>query len=274
MTYNAHKQSCMSPHSDNNKSHHIMWLMGLPTLRQCCFFPALVFFLCIVLLRTSRCQATGGHDNSSEDKSTSPSFFFSWNLSYVMRDGTSVAIQQPSRKLPKKRQICQLISLSPSAVLPLCPSKLLGDFYKYFLSLHGHRLQEGEREGTWPWCWKWIQCALVFIYDLTNELPVSSETALKERLGRQAIKRLWRPLKCCKIPLSLQFNLLLTAQHQTREWQYLDHALNLDAMTGRCCVWEVRKCKWLLDHTVQPPPFVQAKLRWPLIWGTFQTRVY
>ncbi len=44
MTYNAHKQSCMSPHSDNNKSHHIMWLMGLPTLRQCCFFRHLCFF--------------------------------------------------------------------------------------------------------------------------------------------------------------------------------------------------------------------------------------
>lgn len=170
------------------------------------------------------------------------------------------------------------LSLSLSAVPPLCPSKLLGDFYKYFLSLHGHMQQEGRgrwgREGTWPWCWKWIQCAWVFIYDLTNELPVSSETALKERLDRQAIKRLWRPLKCCKIPLSLQFNLLHRVWHQTREWQHLDHAVNLDAMTGRCCVWEVRKSKWLLVHTVQPPPFVHTKLRWPLIWGTFQARVY
>lgn len=29
-----------------------------------------------------------------------------------MRDGTSVAIQQPSKKLPRERQTCQLISLS------------------------------------------------------------------------------------------------------------------------------------------------------------------
>lgn len=271
-----HKQSCMSPHSDSNKSHHIMWLMGSPTLRQCCFFLLHLFcFLCTILLRTSRCQAKGGHDSTSGDKFTSPHFFFAWNLSYAMRDGTSVAIQQPSRKLPRERQTCQLISLS---LFPLCRhcahQSCLETFTNTFFLSMATGSRRGEREGTWPWCWKWIQCAWVFIYNLTNELPVSSETALKERLDRQAIKRLWRPLKCCKIPLSLQFNLLLRVRHQTREWQYLDHAVNLDAMTGRCCVWEVRKCKWLPVHTVQPPPFVHAKLRRPLIWGTFRTRAY
>jgi len=228
----------MSHHNDSNASHLVADGIAHSSTMLFFFFSPCSAFLCTVQLRTSRCQGQGGHDSTSEDKSTSPYFFFSWNLSYAMRDGTSVATQQLSRKLPRERQTCQLISLTLS-LSPLCPSKLLGDFYKYFLSLHGHRQQEGRglgSEGTWPWCWKLIQCAWVFIYDLTNELPVSSETAIKERLDRQAIKRLWRPLKCGKIPLSLQFNLQHRARHQTREWRYLDHAVNLDATTGRCCV--------------------------------------
>lgn len=252
-----------------------MWLMGLPTLRQCCFFPALVVFF----FASSYSELQGVRPR--EDMTT----LVRTNLLHPLFSSPETSPTQwemgpvwpfnspPESSREKDRYVSSSLSLPPLCCHCAHQSCLETITNTFFLSVAtGSR--RGKREGTWPWCWKWIQCALVFIYDLTNELPVSSETALKERLGRQAIKRLWRPLKCCKIPLSLQFNLLLTAQHQTREWQYLDHALNLDAMTGRCCVWEVRKCKWLLVHTVQPPPFVQAKLRWPLIWGTFQTRVY
>ncbi len=122
-----------------------MWLMRSPTLPQCCFFFGTLFFSCIVLLRTSRCQATEDMTALVRTNLLHPLFSSPETLFYAMRDGTSVAIQQPSRKLPRERQTCQLISLSPS---PLSPSKLLGDFYKYFLSLHGHRQQEGEKGGN------------------------------------------------------------------------------------------------------------------------------
>lgn len=194
LTYNVRKQSCMSPHSDSNTSHHVA--DGIAhSLTMLFFSPVLVlFFLCTVLLRTSRCQAQGGHDSTSEDKSTSPYFFFSWNLSYAMRDGTSVATQQLSRKLPRERQTCQLISLSLSfrcaATVPIKAAWRLLQILSFSPWPHAAGGGEGRGGGlglgeeTWPWCWKWIQCAWVFIYDLTNELPVSSETALKERLDR------------------------------------------------------------------------------------------
>lgn len=227
-----------------------MWLMGSPTLRQCWFF---FFFSALVLFfyapSYSELQGVRPREDMTvlvrtnllhplfSSLETSPT---QWEMGPVWPFNSP-----PESSREKDRHVSSSLSLSfrCAATVPIKAAWRLLQILSF--SPWPQAAGGGEREGTWPWCWIWIQCAWVFIYDLTNELPVSSETALKERLDRQAIKRLWRPLKCCKIPLSLQFNLLLRVRHQTREWQYLDHAVNLDAMTGRCCVWEVRKCTLL-----------------------------
>lgn len=109
MTYNAHKKAAwVLTVTAINHITSCGWWDHLLSDNAVFFFQHLLWvFLCTVLLRTSRCQAMGEHDSPSEDKFTSTSFFFSWNLSYALRDGTSVAIQQPSRKLPRERQTCQ-----------------------------------------------------------------------------------------------------------------------------------------------------------------------
>lgn len=180
MTYNAHKKAAwVLTVTAINHITSCGWWDHLLSDNAVFFFQHLLWvFLCTVLLRTSRCQAMGEHDSPSEDKFTSTSFFFSWNLSYALRDGTSVAIQHPFRKPPRERQTCQLISLS---LPPLCchcaHQSCLETFTNTFFLSMATGSRRGKREGTWPWCWKWIQCAWVFIYDLTNELPVSSEMA-------------------------------------------------------------------------------------------------
>lgn len=121
MTCNVHKQSCMSPRSDSNKSHPIMWLMWSPTLWQSCFlFFWFFFFSCIVLLRASRCQARGRHDSASEDKSTSLAFFL--HLKPLLRNelwdqcGHSTALQKSSREEDRHVSSSLSFSLSLSAV--------------------------------------------------------------------------------------------------------------------------------------------------------------
>lgn len=122
-----------------------MWLMRSPTLWQFCF----LFLFFSHVSSYSELQGVRPREDMTALVRTnllhSGFFFFSWNLSYAMSYGTSVAIQQPSRKAPeRKTDMSAHLSLSLS---PLCPSKLLGDFYKYFLSLRGHSQQEGEKGG-------------------------------------------------------------------------------------------------------------------------------